>query len=167
MRGPEGEGAGFPLPYCGRLDRDILVKEPVFKSELRCHMLAQRLNPIALGCMMACRDECDAGLLRHMHVVLRYFAGEEGVHPQRNRLLEIALGRAAAPCDALDGFARFADDSGLVVQAGADMLRQLRKSLRPGERPVHGEVLLSKTPLLDKTEALRQLRVVAEFGVRV
>jgi len=58
---------------------------------------AGRLNAVPLGGVVACRDKCNAGLAREVHVLLRDLAGHVDVDAKRQCRLEVALRRAGPP----------------------------------------------------------------------
>jgi hypothetical protein len=53
-----------------RLYRIILIEKPMFKAEFPGQVRAQRLNPQALGGMVACRDEGDPRFIREVEILL-------------------------------------------------------------------------------------------------
>ena len=71
---------------------------------------AKRLHTEAFRGVMTGGNKRDAALTRQMHLRLGDFAGDEGVHAERDRVLEIALRAAGAPGDARNALRRIADD---------------------------------------------------------
>lgn len=130
-------------------------------------MLAQCLYAIAFGRMVPGRNEGHAGLTRHMHILLGNLTGQECIHPQRHRLLEIVLRRTAAPGDAPDCTPFFPDDLRRALQCMFDMHSELLQRKWPLRHTMTGNILFTEATLLHQDQSFCQLRIVAQFGMRI
>src|SRR5690606_23007620 len=98
--------------------------------ELLSQMIAQRLDPVTLGGMMAGSVEIDSAFPRDMNGGLGYFPGDEGIDSQRHGFLDVALRRAGAPGDTLDRAAVAIDEQRLAAQRDVQLLGQFRATDR-------------------------------------
>ena len=79
------------------------------QPELRRHMRRHRRRAITLGRVVATGDEGHAHFARVVRLRLGDLAGDEGVGPGGNRVLEVALRAAGAPCYVFDSSLRTSD----------------------------------------------------------
>src|SRR5690606_25904122 len=87
-------------------------------------MIAQRLDPVTLGGMMAGSVEIDSAFPRDMNGGLGYFPGDEGIDSQRHGFFDVALRCACAPGDTLDRAAVATDEQRLAAQRDVQLLGQ-------------------------------------------
>ncbi len=89
-------------------------------TERGSEMLAQCLNAIALGRMMAAGEIDRIALMREMYRLLRYFAAEINIRTCRYRITERILRRTGAPANATQGFAAITDNQRRATQHALD-----------------------------------------------
>ena len=105
-----------------------LIEKSVFQSEVRGQVFAQRLNPETFGGMMARGDECDAGFVGQMEILLGNLPGDICVHTLRDRIFEVSLCGSGAPRHPLYAFAGIPDDLRSALQRAGDLLGELRQA---------------------------------------
>lgn len=137
------------------------------ESEALREMLAERLDPITLAGMMARRDKCDIRFAREMHSLFRSLAGNISVNRERDRLLETVLRRAGAPRDAAHLALLVTDRERDSIQALADTRDQ--RGQRDGccQRAIGSDILLAEPAFDFEPEPAGELRVVADFRMRI
>ena len=85
------------------LRRVIHVDKGVRNAELLRHLPGHSGRAIAFAGVVAAGYEGDAALAGIVRLGFGYFAGDKRIGPSCNRRLEIALGPAGTPGDALQG----------------------------------------------------------------
>lgn len=130
-------------------------------------MPGERRNTEALGGVVAGREIGYTGFAREMHRLFGNLATHVGVEPERDCLLETALGAAGTPADAGNRARGVADQQRRTPECGGE--RGLHASgVRGGFRAsVPGDVLLAEAPFRDPFQSGGELRVVAKFRMRI
>ncbi len=131
---------------------------------------AHGLGTAALGGVVAGSEIVDAALPRHVHGLLRDFAADIGVRPQRRRLFDIALRAAGAPGHPFDRMLAATDRQ----RRPSQFFRQPRGQLCQGQRLIQRSHIADGTqlPRLQtafhaEPQQLAQLGVVAQFRMRI
>jgi hypothetical protein len=85
------------------LHRVVKVGKVNPDTELLGNRLTERLDTIALSCVVACADKPNARLTREMHRRLRDFASDKHWGAPVNGLVKHVLGRPGTPSNPLYG----------------------------------------------------------------
>src|SRR5690606_40903125 len=93
----------------------------MLKGEMLGQVFAQRLNPVALRCMVACGVEMDAAFTGNMEGLLGHLTGDEGIQPQRHGLFDITLRATGAPGKTLYRPVMAGNEHRLAPEAGLQL----------------------------------------------
>lgn len=144
------------------------VHEAVLEAMHLGEVRADRLHAVALGGVMPRGNEGDPRFPRQVHVLLGDFACEVGVDAERDRVLEIALRAAGAPCDARDRAATPRRSPAAAARArGRPHPRDGSERPRRRDTAVADKVALAGAPLASTKPRRRASCALLPFGVRI
>ena len=130
-------------------------------------VFAQGADAVAFGGVVAAGEEGDARFAGKMGAGFGNFAGDEGVRTGVDGGFKPALRAAAAPGQRADGARFVANDQRFAPVTLRQLARQRVQTDGRGRLPQPAEVFVTKMPTGLPAETLRDLRVVAAFGVGV
>ncbi len=143
---------------------------PVLDAEPRSQPVAHCLHAVALGGVMAAGKELDAALAGDMYSLLGHLAGQIQINAGGDCLPDVTLGAAGAPANGTNQRIRLANVQHLAAQYLTHPRHETPCRFR--RRQLAGVADHTQIQRIERAgdhqpEPLRELNIVAEFGMRI